>query len=80
MLLTHGIVLGHHISSVGIKVVSVKIKVMSNILILETHIYVCRFLGNASYYRCFVGNFTKIASPLFALLSKYVEFVWLDQC
>jgi len=34
------------------------------------------FLGFTRYYRRFIENFTKIASPLFKFLTKYCEFVW----
>jgi hypothetical protein len=30
------------------------------------------------YYHRFIENFTKIASPLFTLLSKDVEFCWTN--
>ncbi|XP_040964574.1 uncharacterized protein [Gossypium hirsutum] len=32
------------------------------------------------YYRCFVKNFSMIASLLTRLLHKNVEFVWFDEC
>jgi hypothetical protein len=38
------------------------------------------FFGNACYYRRFIENFTKIALPLFILLSKENEFVWTNEC
>jgi hypothetical protein len=34
------------------------------------------FLGHAGYYRRFIKFFSKIASPLFVLLMKNVEFKW----
>ena len=36
------------------------------------------FLGLAGYYRRFIKDFRKLASPLFGLLGKYVEFIWLE--
>ena len=36
------------------------------------------FLGLAGYYRIFIKDFSKLASPLFGLLGKYVEFIWLE--
>ena len=39
-----------------------------------------RFLGMSSYYRRFVPNFLKIASPLQALTRKDVQFVWTTEC
>jgi hypothetical protein len=38
------------------------------------------FLGHAGYYRRFIKNFSKLASPLFFLLTKYVDFRWTDNC
>ena len=38
------------------------------------------FLGNTGYYRRFVENLTKVASPLFKLLTKESEFHWNDEC
>jgi len=38
------------------------------------------FLGFTGYYRRFIENFTKIASPLFKLLTKDCEFNWDPDC
>ena len=38
------------------------------------------FLGHAGYYRIFIENFSKLASPLFSLLMKDVQFIWNDVC
>jgi len=32
------------------------------------------FMGHAGYYRRFIQDFNKIATPLFALLTKDIEF------
>ncbi len=39
-----------------------------------------RFLGLSSYYRRFVANFSKTASPLQALTRKGAEFKWSSDC
>ena len=70
MLQTEGIALGHHISAEGIKVDLTKIEVIVDLPAPKTQKEVRRFLGHASYYRQFIENFTKIASPLFSLLRK----------
>ena len=72
MLLTEGIVLGHHVSSQGIKVDPDKIKVIIGLPSLKTQKEVRIFLGHVDYYRRFIENFTKIVAPMFKLLTKDV--------
>jgi len=38
------------------------------------------FFGFTGYYRRFIENLTKIASPLFKLLTKDCEFNWNSDC
>ena len=38
-----------------------------------------QFLGSAGYYRRFMNNFFKIASPLTYLLKKNTPFVWTEK-
>jgi hypothetical protein len=80
MFLTEGIVLGHHISSSGMRVDSTKIHIITQIRIPSSQKEVCIFLGHAGYYRRFILNFTILATPLFKLLSKEAEFKWDDEC
>ena len=79
-MLTEGIVLGHHVSSTGIKVDRTKIEVICKLPPPQTQKEVRRFLGNVGYYRRFIENFTKIATPMFKLLTKDAHFVWDSQC
>ena len=74
MLLTEGIVLGNHISSQGIKLDPSKIEVIVGLPSPKTQKEVRIFLGHPGYYRHFIENFTKIAAPMFNLLTKDVEF------
>ena len=74
MLLTEGIVLGHHISSKGIKVDPAKIEIIPSLALPKTQKEVRSFLGHAGYYCRFITNFTKITIPLFKLLVKDVNF------
>ena len=79
-MLTEGIALCHHISSIGIKVDPTRIEVISKLPPPQTQKDVRSFLGHASYYRRFIENFTKIATPMFKLLTKDAHFVWDSQC
>ena len=70
MLLTEGIVLGHHLSAEGIKVDPAKIEVIVKISSPKTQKDVRSFLGHAGYYRRFIEKFTKTTSPMFKMLAK----------
>jgi len=78
MMMNEGIVLGNFISFQGIQVDPSKIQVIQNLPIPRTQTDVRSFLGHAGYYRRFINFFSKIASPLFVLLMKNVEFKWND--
>ena len=72
--------MGNCVSSTRIKVDPTKIEVISNLPVPKTPKDVKSFLGHASYYRRFIENFIKIASPLFKLLTKDNEFFWNISC
>jgi hypothetical protein len=80
MMMNEGIVLGHFISSQGIQVDPSKIQVIKDLPTPKTQTEVRSFLGHAGYYKRFIKNFSKIASPLFVLLMKNVEFNWTNFC
>ena len=80
MMFNKGIVLGHHISGDGIKLDSSKVEVISKLSVLSCQKDVRSFLGFTGYYRRFIENFTKIASPLLKLPKKYCEFSWDSEC
>ena len=80
MMFTKGIVLGHNISEDGIKVDTYKVEVISKLSIPSCQKDVRIFLGLIGYYRRFIENFTKIAFPLFKLLTKDCEFSWNPDC
>ena len=72
--------MGHHVSSQGIKVDPDKIEVIVSLPSPKTKKVVRIFLGHVGYYRCFIENFTKIAAPMFKLLTKDIEFQWTESC
>jgi hypothetical protein len=78
MMMSEGIVLGHFISSQGIQVDPSKIQVIKDLPTPKTQTEVRIFLGHAGYYRIFIKKISKIASPLFVLLMKNVEFKWTN--
>jgi hypothetical protein len=78
MFLTEGAVLGHHVSSEGIKVDPAKIEVIIRLPPPKTQKEVRSFLRHAIYYRQFIENFTNITAPMFGLLIKDVDFVWTE--
>ncbi len=80
MLLIDGIVLGHHVSSQGIRVDLAKIEVITHLPPPKTQREVRSFLGHAGYYRQFIENFTKVATPMLKFLTKDAEFQWTESC
>ena len=72
--------LGHRVSSEGIHVDPSKTKTIENWPILQNVHEVRSFLGLCSYYRRFVHDFAKIASPLTDLLKKDKAFEWTQEC
>jgi hypothetical protein len=80
MMLTEGIVLGHHISRSGMRVDPENFYIVTQIRIPSSQKEVPSFLGHAGYYRGFIPNFTSLATLLFKLLSKEAEFKWDDEC
>nr|GEV78183.1 reverse transcriptase domain-containing protein [Tanacetum cinerariifolium] len=79
-LLDEGIVLRHKVSETGLEVDKEKIDVISK-LPPPTNIKGIRsFLGHAGFYRRFIKEFLKIASPLTKLLEKDTPFEFNDEC
>ena len=72
--------MGHRLSSQGIKVDLVKIEVIVGLPSPKTQKDLRIFLGHVGYYCSFIENFTKIATPMFKLLTKDVEFQWTESC
>ena len=72
--------LGHIVIVEGVRVDPKKIEV---VLQWEPPLNVREvrsFLGLAGYYRCFVQDFSLIATPLTRSLRKDVKYEWIDEC
>ncbi|KAK3105624.1 hypothetical protein FSP39_002098 [Pinctada imbricata] len=72
--------LGHIISKNGVEVDPEKTRIVSEFPAPKKQKQVRSFLGMANYYRRFIPNFAKIASPLYDLLKKDKAFQWTDEC
>ncbi|KAL4026266.1 hypothetical protein IC575_014694 [Cucumis melo] len=72
--------LGHMVSKAGVSVDPAKIEAVTGWTRPSTVSEVRSFLGLAGYYRRFVENFSRIATPLTQLTRKGVPFVWSKAC
>lgn len=68
--------LGHLISHNTIRCQPSKIEAITHLPPPTDVAQLRSFLGITGYYRAFIADFAKIATPLFALLKKDVEYVW----
>eukprot|EP00253_Pinus_taeda_P005610 PITA_05610 len=78
--MTEGTVLGHTISRQGLEVDPNKVAIIKRVPPPQKVRDVWSFLGLVGYYHRFIKDFSNLASPLFGLLAKYVEFKWSDDC
>ena len=72
--------LGHVIDKDGVSVDPAKVEAVINWEQPKTPTEIRSFLGLAGYYRRFIQDFSKIASPLTNLTRKTVKFVWSEKC
>ena len=68
--------IGYVVREKGIHVDPSKIKAIENWAIPTTPTKFRQFQGQATYYRRFIHNFSKIAKPLTTLTQKGVVFSW----
>ncbi|KAL0543870.1 hypothetical protein IC582_018975 [Cucumis melo] len=78
--LKHVSFLGHVVSKAGVSVDPAKIEAVTGWTRPSTVSEVRSFLGLAGYYRRFVENFSRIATPLTQLTRKGAPFVWSKAC
>ena len=79
-MVKEGIVLGHRISTRGIKVDKAKIEAIEKLPPPSSVKGIRSFLGHVRFYRIFIKHFSKIAKPLSNLLVKGAPFEFDDQC
>ncbi|GKC05331.1 retrotransposon protein, putative, ty3-gypsy subclass [Tanacetum coccineum] len=68
--------LGHVVNEQGIQVDPAKVEAVLRWNPPRTPTEICSFLGLAGYYKRFIKNFSKIASPVTALTQKASKFIW----
>ena len=74
--------MGHEVSADGIRPDPAKTEAVSNYPVSRNAKELKQFLGLSNYYRRFVKDYSKIAEPLFKLLSKegIKNFSWSSSC
>ena len=72
--------LGHYLSKRGIEVDPSKVDAVKSFPTPTNPKAVRSFIGLCSFYRRFIKDFSKIASPLHKLTSKDTQFVWTPKC
>lgn len=69
-IVQEGIVLGHHISTKGIKVDRAKIEIIEKLPPFTSVKGIISFLGHVGFYRCFIKDFLKSLNPFVLFLEK----------
>ena len=70
--------LGHVVSALGVLVDPGKVEAVMSWEILKSVFEILSFLGLARYYRRFIGDFSRLATPMTRLTRKEVRFEWSD--
>nr|GEU47462.1 hypothetical protein [Tanacetum cinerariifolium] len=79
-MVKEGIFLDHKISKQGIEVDKAKVDVITKLPHPTTVKGIRSFIGHASFYRCFIKDFSKIARPMTRLLKKDTPFIFSKEC
>ena len=72
--------LGHIFTGKGMSPDPAKVRTVQEWSIPTDVTDVCKFLGLASYYQCYIAQFSDIATPLHKLTQKGEQFIWSDKC
>ena len=72
--------LGHVVSASGVSMDPEKDEVVMSWERPKSVFEICSFLGLAGYYRRFIKDFSRLASPMMRLARKEVKFDWDDRC
>ena len=70
--------LGHVVSASSILVDSEKVEAVISWERLKSVFEICSFLGLAGYYKRFIKDFSRLATPMTRLTRNEVKFVWDD--
>ncbi|GJT13174.1 putative nucleotidyltransferase, ribonuclease H [Tanacetum coccineum] len=79
-MVKEGIILGHKVSGLGIKVDKAKIKSISKLPYPTNVKYIRSFLRHAGFYRRFIKYFSQVALPMTQLLVKDAPFNFSEEC
>ena len=72
--------LGHVMSASGVSVDPEKVEAVMSWERLKSFFEIRSFLGLLEYYRLFIENFSRLATPMTRLTQKGVKFEWDDLC
>ena len=70
---------GHVVSALGVSVDPEKVEAVMSWERPKSIFEICSFLGLAGYYRRFIEDFSRIATPMTRLTRKEVKFDWDDR-
>src|ERR1043165_5245720 len=79
-MVKEGIVLGHKVSQSGLEVDPAKVDTIYRLPPPSSIKAIRSFLGHAGFYRRFIKDFSKIASPMTRLFEKDAPFVFGAEC
>ena len=79
-MVQEGVILGHIVSSKGIKVDKAKVEVIDNLPPPTSVKSIRGFLRHVDFYQRFIKDFSKIVKPLTHFLVKNLPFEFNEEC